>query len=977
MIREVCPIVKKGVYIPSIDGKDLYISNNYLDENLNGYSIKKKDGSYNLKKFINSLDYSLDLIELRKIFYNAYRRKGFSFWENGKEYSNEIINVTFKYCNKEYNKVRTNTYVKFGHKVDDKDFSDCVFVKDGELIGIKTGEKVSNLISEKILGKYFYVHNGKYEAKENIKTLTSISKIREEIYENGFICDGKKYVRFKRSSGSSRVGKCLFIDEKLYSRIHKWEMCGIKIKKGGFVDLASLEPYIALTLSSIIDTIQIKPENFLVIDDYTSIFKDNAVATRLIDGKLSSNPEIVEVSNSIWDGESLMDKSLFGNYQEKGMLLLRGRFFKSCCFNTNIQKFFKDNNIVNIEQLNGFTLAKDISDVKIITTPSSIKYLKFGTLKDWLNYIGTTFGIVIYKKKTHFFDGRMVQVHYQLLNTLQLSYEEVREFVKPSLEYVQMIKTDPAVLRHQISFSYHSPDDIYYTDFITSKNDIIYQMLGINDDFAKTKLYRLFRNDLIKSYIKNLRCGHILVNGNYSTLCGNPIEMLKFAINKFDGKTMFKKGTVHSTRFEDGTDILGSRSPQVAIGNNFVAKNYLYKDIDKYMNSTQEIIYVNSIEENLLERLSGCDFDSDSMLITDNEILVNAVKRNYHNFPVPTKKIDSKKIDSKKMKRKYTPSQQADLDTKTSVNKIGEIVNLSQCLNSILWDELNNGKKIEDIMELYCDIAQLDVMSNLEIDAAKRENPANNAFELKLLKEKYTVRDEKGRQIRPLFFKYIDSYKGYCDDYYVYKRTEENNFEKVFVANRRKDAYDFKRKYKDDDIFISKGRMAYSQHKTTMDYLQLCIDECKLRKKYREENLPLSDILIDIKDIRGRIRYDQVKLVIERMREVKSSISHIWNTDDFSNQQKREMVNEFILKMRSWINGMNFNMKTVRYLISLVDNPKYSDISKLLFDTILDVNNKEYYEVIIRSKKPIEKLEESDQGDIDIMGIRYKKTYFS
>ncbi len=61
-------------------------------------------------------------------------------------------------------------------------------------------------------------------------------------------------------------------------------------------------------------------------------------------------------------------------------------------------------------------------------------------------------------------------------------------------------------------------------------------------------------------------------------------------------------------------------------------------------------------------------------------------------------------------------------------------------------------------------------MSNLEIDSAKRENPADNTFELQCFKEKYDVRDEKGRHIRPLFFRYIDSYKGYRDGYYIYVR---------------------------------------------------------------------------------------------------------------------------------------------------------------------------------------------------------------
>ena len=94
--------------------------------------------------------------------------------------------------------------------------------------------------------------------------------------------------------------------------------------------------------------------------------------------------------------------------------------FKSCCFNCNIQQWFKDNNITDISQLNGKTRAKRIEDVKLITTPNSIKYLKFDTLDNWLDNLYPRFGVVKHDKKTHFFGGRLVQTHYQLINTLQL-----------------------------------------------------------------------------------------------------------------------------------------------------------------------------------------------------------------------------------------------------------------------------------------------------------------------------------------------------------------------------------------------------------------------------------------------------------------------------------------------------------------------------------------------------------------------------
>lgn len=972
-----------AVYIPSLDGKDIYISNS-LDPK-NGYRLKNKTGNLNLSRFINSLDYSLDLIKMRQVHKSlfpvadvkqletifSFDEKGNEYDEvnsRGKEYSCQVINVTFKYSNKEFNRVRGSYYIRFGYRIDDLEFEDCIAWDDGEIVGVQTGEKVKCPVDAEEL-PYFIFKDGMYRAKDNIKTCNNVADIRSDIYENGFMCEGIKYVRFKRSSGSSRVGKCLFINERLYDVMHEWEMCGIQVDEGQDIDLAALEPYIALTLSSIIDTIEIKPENILVVDDYKSVFRERAIATRLVDGRLVSKPEDVEISNSIWDGQSLMDRSLFGEYSNKGMLLLRARFFKSCCFNANIQQWFADHGIKKISQLNGYTRAKKIEDVKLITTPSSIKYLKFGTLNQWLDTLETTFGVVKYEKKTHFFDGRMVQTHYQLINTLQMTYEEVEQFIKPSLDYARMIKTDPAVLRHQISYQYQSPDDTFYTKAVTSKNDIIYRLLGMNDRFAKTKMYRNFCNDLIKSFIKNLRCGHVLVRGNYSTLCGNPIEMLKMAIGQFDGKSIIERNTVHCEMFENGKELLGSRSPHVTIGNILVTKNIIRPEIARYMNPTNEIVYVNSIQENLLERLSGADFDSDTMMLTDNEILVTAAKRNYDNFPVPTKLVESAK-----RKRKYTNREKADLDIKTSVNKIGEIINLSQELNSILWDRINKGASIEDVMELYCDISQLDVMSNLEIDSAKRENPANNTRELQLLKKKYDVRDKKNRHIRPLFFKYIDGYKGYRDDYHVYVE-QDDEFQKLFKTDKYKDAQTIK-KESANNIVIERGRMSYQKHETSMDYLQKCINRFYVPRD-KEANHGLSYMLVPISATKGEYQKEVEQQIIDIAREAKKEINSIWESTSANKKTKRELAYEVQEKCSASLQEVQVNEKTMRRLLGKLED-EYSDVTRFLFFSLLEQVRgfmlSGFHQIIQKSVSPVSILREDIDGDIQIYDFRYLKT---
>lgn len=747
------------MYILGIDAKDIYLSNHYLNTpDKTGYRIRGTNGTISTRKFVNTLDYSLDLIKLREIYEKVYRRINFGWNVGDKEYTQYVINVTFKYSVKAYNRIRKGLYIKNGWSPHEIALTDCADVRNGELVAIQIDADVDEPICDDLLGNYFWFCDGQYHVKQNVKTEVGVAALRKDLYKNGFYCDGIHYVRFKRSSGSSRVGKCLFIDEKLYRGMDKWAHCGIKIKDGQEIDLAAWEAYIALTTSSIIDTIEINPENILVINDFESVFSDDVIATRIDDnGRLISKPEQVEIKNSIWDGQSLLDSELFTGYDRYGMLLLRNRFFKSACFNTNIQWFFRQKGITSVSQLNGYTIAKRIEDIKLITTPSSIKYLKFGSLQQWLDNLDPIFGIVKHEKPTHYFDGRLVQTHYQLINSLQLTYEEMEEFLKPSIDYIHLLNTEPAVIRNHIR--YPSKDDWHLPmTALESKNDIVYKLLGLNERFCETKLYSEFRRDLVRSFVKNLKCGHVLVNGNYSTLLGNPLEMLYNAIGSWNGESMLGIGNVCSTRFCDGQELLGSRSPHVTMGNILLTKNVRNEEIYKYFNLSDEVIAINSINENILSKLNGSDFDSDTMLVTDDKVLIEAARRNYNKFLVPTSLISSKKT-----KRQYTNSEKADLDVKTAVNKIGEIINLSQEINTLIWDMLNSGTAFDEILPLYCDVAQLDVMSGIEIDRAKKEFVVDNTLELKYLKEKYNRRDDNGRLIKPNFFGHISRQKGYLN----------------------------------------------------------------------------------------------------------------------------------------------------------------------------------------------------------------------
>lgn len=943
----------KNVYIPSIDAKDIYLSSHYIGGNPDGYNLKQKDGQYNLKRFKNTADFSLDLIELRKIYYRKFRRKDFSFIVKKHEYSTNIINITFKYAVKEWNQIKKGIYVKLGYRLDDLHFEDCVARNsDSEIVGIELNKKILNPIT---LPKPFsyktvsvkdkknpeiikdnYVSYYKEDHKEP-KTLKSNAALRTDLYKNGFVCNGVKYCRMKRSTGSARVGKCLFIREELYDAIIKFSSGGLKYNLGDPIDLAAYEGYIALPSSSIIDTIPIKPENILLIDDYDSVFREDVIETHDEDGWLKTTESNCEITNTIWDGQSLMDISLFGEYAQYGMVLLRNLMFKSCCFNCNIQQWFKDNNITDVSQLNGKTRATCIEDVKLITTPNSIKYLKFSTWDKWLDNIYPEFGIVKHDKKTHFFGGRLVQTHYQLLNTLQMSKDEMRDFLQESLDFAQMLRDKPEVVRYYIK--YPDIDEMKPLERpMASKSDVVYNLMCINDNFTKTKYYQEFMHDLLASYYKNLKNGHVYVNGNYSTLLGNPIEMLQQAIGIFDGTSQIGIGNIHSTRFDYDKTLLASRSPHVTIGNIWLPHNTENKIIDKYLNLTNEIVCINSIGENVLQRLSGADFDSDTVLLTDNEKLIKAAQKNYHVFKTPTSFVSSTKV-----KRFYTPEQQADLDIKTSVNKIGEIVNLSQELNSLLWDQMYHGATYDDIKELYYDICQLDVMSGIEIDKAKKEFIINNSKELTRLRSKYE------------------------NDLREYEEAEDGT-----LIKKKKTPHFFSHIVKQKN-FTTKEILAkkhFCKYHTSMDYLQTIVNGFKIKNPYKKDWLPFTAVLDASLFRSNNVNQKQINKIYSILKKYINDRKNIYASETDSKEDKR--IQDIKLKedLIADIECETIGFSTMYRLLSSLESKENSQIKNILLEILYLCGNESFNKAIINSSNTILQLED-DGDDINIFGIYF------
>ncbi|MBQ7225585.1 MAG: hypothetical protein IJX02_03165 [Clostridia bacterium] len=959
------------------------------------FNIYDGEGNIKFQRFNSFLHNSLELSRIQSAFEAAKRSRRLKgnfvvgvHKSGGEEYpaTLALINVVFDSDEKEFQMKKAKhgyVFIRRGEHIDfASDIEDHIFVKDDRLVAIEipySNKKEGLIVSENkyapvetackqsLLEGYFKFNNEKRCYERTSKRLpSSINRheLRKLLYgEEGFTVGTEnpvRYVRYKRSAGSSRQGNCLFIMEPIYKEMMKWSACGLDLKK--VKDRISLESYISLTLSNMEKEISIPTDSIVVIPDATSTFDSRAVSVEKDEGGcVVAREKTVTVENTIWDGQSLVDTSVFreNGYEDKGMMLLRNRFFKTCAFNTRLQKWFEDRGITDVSRLHplAYTRAKDIRDIKMIVTDSSIKYIKlYGgnrleAISRWLDNVEPVFGVVKVDKPTKHMNGEMVQANYQLINTLSLSKEEVKELLKPSFDYLERIMKDPMFMRYYIKMQLGDDrlDPEEYCDcedeeegeddggmIASARKNVVLKLLSLNDGYASTASYSEFRTQIKKSFLRELRKGHLVVNGTNAYLLGNGYEMLNAVTDReFDFKNpvaiALKNNDIRVSRFEDGKELLCARCPHVTMGNLFIGVNRCRENdgYDKYFNLSRQVIALNSIGENLLQRLNGCDFDSDMMLVTDNPIMLSSAKKNYDKFLVPYCG------ESATLKKQ----ELWEMDRDISDNKIGQIINLSQWLNSLYWDKTNNG---ENCGWLYNEICKLAVLSGMEIDKAKRDYGIDAQQILKQIKELVSSTYKK-----PSFLRSV----------------------KTGCVSRREDK---------KDIYSKK---IY----TPMELLYAVIDETKVFPGRGKANrigslLPPTDKTPEANDYRYR------KMILGMLAEGEEELTRLrremFRLSDDEKTMKLLECREVELNCTEYVRRMMKNERVLRLLVDAIDSmitekrAEGEDASgskrfqAFALACVCNANDN-LYRLIAHTRHDMYDLVQDERGDIDIYGFRH------
>ena len=652
---------------------------------------------------------------------------GLNVWKE--ESTRDIICIEFKYGSRSFDD-EIKHLKKIGKKVQ-AEYKEHILNKNinATIAAINKKKKISELY------KFALDNKSKFDKK-------SKEEIRKIFYTQGvdinYITRNKKgnvikeetihYKMLYRTPGKAKKGSCMFINEKLYDKARDFLYMGITLPEENS-PIVEMGAYASLITSSIVGTVQILPEEILILKDVDAFFNTKVISVETDENKHCKAVDIdnYKVKNTLFDGQALIDHSIFPDWGD-GYILLRHHLTKMAAFDANIQLFFQDyfgDKYDTAVVIDMFGKEHFVKDIKLITTDNAIKWLKFDVTYDyWLDKVrenNCMFGIVKTAHKSKL--GDVQRMSYQMINSLDMSI--MPEVVQCSLDYIEQLKTNDDVF-----LDYLRDNSDFCNDY-----EVLVALVEQNRDFLYSEYFRNRRERIIRTYVLNFKSGKVVQDADNLVIVGSPYAMLLHAAGAdalTDDTFHIEKGTIqcYTERFKHGEYLAEFRNPFNSKNNLGYLHNVYDKRLQKYFNFGKQIIAVNMIGTDFQDRNNGSDQDSDSIYTTNQQAIVDFARYCYREYPTIVNNIPKEKNSYN-----YSLLNYANIDNNLAAAQlaIGESSNLAQVCLTYTYNF--DDKKYDDY------VCILSVLAQVAIDNAKRRFDIDLTEEISRIKEDMNIKE--------------------------------------------------------------------------------------------------------------------------------------------------------------------------------------------------------------------------------------------
>lgn len=453
---------------------------------------------------------------------------------------------------------------------------------------------------------------------------------REKDYRracSGFRINGVKYVRLLGTNGGVKNSTIVFVSERLAEELKR------RIENGRNPDVplvtAKLESYKSLTCSASLPVSM--PHGVIVVDDVNVTFtSDVTYLTDECDGEPimeTRTDEQIEADAS--DGYGLMLPALAERWSDEMDL-----GYTACAFNTRmawekgmVVTFdfvdFADKVAHDPYVTDAWGKTRDVREAELILTTSMVKlWDSYDSCEHYLSESiknGYTFGVA--KVAPDELENERT-LNYQFIQTYDLSDEDIEELTEPTRREFEEILSDD--WRKTILFL--KGDSLTEKNIGRLEDDFIKAIMidrRIADDpFVKNTIYQLNRKR-----INDAKVGVLKVHGNYSIVSGDPYLLCQ-SVFGLEKTGLLRAGEIYNAYWSKaGAKELACFRAPMSCHENVRAVKPVNRDDAAYWFRYLKTTTVFNGWDTMTMALNGCDYDGDIVMLTDNRILVERMRR--------------------------------------------------------------------------------------------------------------------------------------------------------------------------------------------------------------------------------------------------------------------------------------------------------------------------------------------------------------
>lgn len=399
---------------------------------------------------------------------------------------------------------------------------------------------------------------------------------------------------------------------------------------------AKFEAYKSLACSASIEVS--KPRDILVVNDFVLKFNDEII--RIENNETMNEPSMEEMNAEVElnasDGFGLMLPSLAERWsRELGLdyissgMCVRSLFCKGMVFTFDFKEFAS-------RYYNGSTITDvwgtvhNIEDIELILPVSVMKlWDSYKSLEHYLKCCDEFHHTFAVTKTCEKELENERTLNYQFIQSYELTDDEILELISPTInELKETIAGDVdktlLFLRGACGKNYDFKKDTNY----------LAKAIMINPDAAKDPYVINTVGNMISKKIKELKIGKCKVHGNYTIISGDPFAFCQniFGCDVPDSeKGLLKAGEMYSKYWAGlirgvSKKVVCFRAP-MSCHNNVRVMNVVRDDEIDYWYQYMKTVNIINVHDTFYAAENGADNDGDSILTTDNEVLLKKWRR--------------------------------------------------------------------------------------------------------------------------------------------------------------------------------------------------------------------------------------------------------------------------------------------------------------------------------------------------------------